>query len=173
VVVLAGGQIVSTSGADHVTRDIITTVKITATVLRTGKNTTGIPVPEDKVLELGQGKRPKVLVTVGEHTYRCSIGSVDGQYMISLSAENREKAGVSGGDEVEVTIELDTAPREVELPADFAAALENEPAAKEFFETLSYSNKRKHVLAVEGAKKAETRQRRIEKSVADFLAGKA
>jgi hypothetical protein len=153
--------------------DIITTVKIKTTILQTGKNTTGIPVPEEKVLELGQGKRPKVQVTVGGHTYRSSIASMGGQYLISLSAENRERAGVAGGDEVEVTIELDTAPREVEVPADFAAALENEPAAKEFFETLSYSNKLRHVLAVEGAKKAETRQRRIEKSVADFLAGKA
>ena len=153
--------------------DIIATVKIRATIRRAGKTATGIPVPEDKVLELGQGKRPKVRVTVGGHTYRSSIGSVDGQPMIPLSAENREKAGVSGGDEVEVTIVVDTAPREVAVPADFAAALEHEPAAKEFFETLSYSNKLRHVLAVEGAKKAETRQRRIEKSVTDFLAGKA
>lgn len=155
------------------TCDIIASVQIKTTIRQAGRTATGIPVPEDKVLELGQGKRPKVLVTLGGHTYRSSIGSMNGEPMIPLSAENREKAGVSGGDEVEVTIVVDTAPREVELPADFAAALENEPAAKEFFETLSYSNKLRHVLAVEGAKKAETRQRRIEKSVADLMAGKA
>jgi hypothetical protein len=148
-------------------------MKIKTTILQTGKTTTGILVPEEKVLELNQGKRPKVQVTVGGHTYRSSIANMGGQYMISLSAENREKAGVAGGDEVEVTIVPDTSPRDVELPEDFAAALAKEPAAKKFFETLSYSNKRKHVLSVEGAKKAETRQRRIEKSIADLREGKA
>ena len=93
--------------------------------------------------------------------------------MISLSAEHRAAAGVAGGEEVEVDIELDTAPREVSVPADFAAALDAEPAARRTFDGLSYSNKSWHVLQVEGAKAEETRQRRIAKSVDILKQGRA
>ena len=140
-------------------------------VVQTGKNTTGIEVPADVLEALGSGKRPSVRVTVNGHSYRSSVGSVGGAPMISLSAENREKAGVAGGDVVDVDIELDTAPREVEVPADLAAALDAEPAARATFDRLSYSNKQWHVLQVEGAKTDETRQRRIAKSVATLASG--
>ena len=82
-----------------------------------------------------------------------------------VSAENREGAGVAAGDEVTVDIELDTAPREVTVPADFAAALRRVPAAERNFDQLSYSNRQRHVLSIEQAKTAETRQRRIAKAV--------
>ncbi len=74
-------------------------------------------------------------------------------------------AGVKGGDEVDVDIELDTAPRVIEEPGDFASALDAEPAARRTFDALSYSNKSWHTLQIEGAKTAETRQRRIAKSI--------
>jgi uncharacterized protein YdeI (YjbR/CyaY-like superfamily) len=93
--------------------------------------------------------------------------------MISLSAEHRAGAGVAGGDEVDVDLELDTAPREVAVPADFAAALDAEPAARETFDGLSYSNKSWHVLQVEDAKTEETRRRRIAKSVDSLKQGRA
>jgi uncharacterized protein YdeI (YjbR/CyaY-like superfamily) len=96
-----------------------------------------------------------------------------GRFLLPLNAENREAAGVAAGDEVDVTVELDDRPREAELPADFAAALEHEPAAASFFAGISYSDKRWHVLSIEGAKKEETRQRRIEKSVAMLREGRA
>ena len=89
-----------------------------------------------------------------------------GRFMLPLSADNRAKAGVAAGDEIEVTVELDTAERVLEVPADFAAALDAEPAARAFFDGLSYSNRSWHTLNVEGAKTAETRRRRIGKSVA-------
>ena len=92
--------------------------------------------------------------------------------MISLSAENRGKAGVRGGDEVDVDVELDTAPREVQVPADLAAALDAEADARATFDRLSYSNKSWHVLQVEGAKTDETRARRIAKSVEALRAGR-
>src|SRR5690606_28542092 len=114
-------------------------MKIRTTIVQTGKNTTGIEVRPEVLEQLGAGKRPAVRVTVNGHTYRSSVGSMGGAPMISLSAENREKAGVSGGDQVDVDIELDTAPREVEVPADFAAALAAEPSAKATFDKLSYS----------------------------------
>jgi uncharacterized protein YdeI (YjbR/CyaY-like superfamily) len=99
------------------------------------------------------------------YTYRSSVAMVGGIPMVGVSAENRAGAGVAGGDEVDVDIELDTAPREVTVPADFAAALDAEPNARRTFEGLSYSNKSWHVLQIEGAKTDETRTRRIARSL--------
>ncbi len=92
--------------------------------------------------------------------------------MIGVSAENRAAAGVAGGDEVDVDLELDTAPREISVPDDLAAALDAEPDARRTFDGLSYSNKSWHVLQVTGAKTDETRQRRIAKSVEALKAGR-
>lgn len=147
--------------------------KFRTTVQQSGKNTTGFEVPEEIVMQLGSGKRPPVKVTVnGGYTYRSSIAPMGGAYLLSLSAENRAGAGVAGGDEVELELELDTEPRTVTVPDDLAAALEAEREANRFFEGLSYSNQRRHVEAIEQAKTAETRQRRIEKSVSGFREGK-
>ncbi|OZM82556.1 YdeI/OmpD-associated family protein [Pseudonocardia sp. MH-G8] len=138
-----------------------------------GKTATGFAVPADVVAQLGRGKRPAVTVSIGGHTYRSTVAVMGGRFLVPLSAENRAAAGVAAGDEVDVTLEPDNRPREVELPADFAAALEHEPGAATFFAGISYSDKRWHVLSIEGAKKAETRQRRIEKSVAMLRDGRA
>jgi len=147
-------------------------MRIRTIIVQGTGNTTGIEVPSEVVEALGAGKRPPVTVTLNGYTYRSSIASMGGKFMISLSADNRAKAGVSGGDELNVDIELDTAPREVEVPQDFASALDAEPAARATFDKLSYSNKSWHVLQVEGAKTDETRQRRIAKSVATLKEGK-
>ena len=130
-----------------------------------GKTATGIPVPAEVVESLGSGKRPKVRVTLNGHTYRSSVAPMGGEYLVSVSAEQRQSAGVAAGDEVDVHLELDTAPREVSVPADLAAALDADPEAARFFAGLSYSQKQWHVLAVEGAKTDETRQRRVAKSL--------
>jgi len=142
------------------------------TILQGDKTATGIRIPPEIVDALGAGKRPPVTVTIRGYTYRSTIATVDGHPMVGVSATNREGAGVSGGDEVDVDIELDTQPRTVTLPDDFAAALAVDPAAQATFEKLSNSNKGYHVSSIEGAKTAETRQRRIEKSVATLHAGK-
>lgn len=92
--------------------------------------------------------------------------------MVPVSAENRAAAGVAAGDEVDVDIELDTQPREVSLPADFAAALEENPDAKRSFSELSYSHQRQHVLAITDAKTPQTRLRRIDKAVTILLQGR-
>lgn len=147
-------------------------MKFQTIVESTGKTTTGILVPPEVVEELGGGKRPSVKVTVGGHTYRSTVATRDGQHMISLSAENREKSGVSAGDNVEVELELDTKPREIEVPEDLAEALAGDAEAKSFFEGLSYSNKRYYVEWIVGAKKEETRQRRVEKAVTLLRDGK-
>jgi predicted membrane channel-forming protein YqfA (hemolysin III family) len=101
-----------------------------------------------------------------------AIGATVG-VLVGVNAEHRAGAGVAGGDQVDVDIDLDTAPRQVSVPADFAAALDVQPAARRTFDGLSYSNKSWHVLQVEGAKTDETRQRRIAKSVDILKQGRA
>jgi hypothetical protein len=142
-------------------------------ILQSGRTATGIQVPEEVVQALGAGRRPAVKVTVNGYTYRSTVAVMGGAFMISLSAEHRAAAGVASGEEVDIDIDLDTAPREVSVPADFAAALDAEPAARRTFDGLSYSNKSWHVLQVEGAKTDETRQRRIAKSVDILKQGRA
>ncbi len=143
------------------------------TILQGDKTATGIRVPEEIVEALGSGRRPAVKVTINGFTYRSSVATVSGQFMVGVSAENRAGAGVAGGDKVDVDIELDTAPREVTVPPDFAAALAADPNAKRTFDALSYSLRSWHVGSIEGAKSDETRQRRIAKSVDTLREGRA
>ncbi|MFF3665957.1 YdeI/OmpD-associated family protein [Microtetraspora malaysiensis] len=131
-----------------------------------GKTATGFQVPDEVVADLGAGKRPPVRVTINGHTYRSTVASMGGRYMVGISAENRTHAGVSAGDDVVVNLELDTEPREVTVPADLAEALDRDAEAKRFFDTLSYTKKQWFVLSVEGAKKPETRQRRLTETIA-------
>src|SRR6266542_5319791 len=130
-----------------------------------GRTATGIAVPPEIVEALGSGKRPRVSFTIRDYTYRSTVAPMGGRFMLPVSAEVRQQAGVAAGDTVEIDLEPDTAPREVTLPPEFAAALDEEEGAKRFFDQLSYSNKQWHVLSIEGAKSAETRQRRIQKSL--------
>jgi hypothetical protein len=148
-------------------------VRFRTTIQQSGKTTTGIQVPEQVIEALGSGKRPAVKVTINGYSYRSTVAVLGGRYMVGVSAEHRAGAGVAGGDEVDVDIELDTAPREVRVPADLAAALAAEPAARRTFGGLSYSNKSWHVLQVEGAKTDETRRRRIARSVDILKQGRA
>ncbi len=148
-------------------------MKFRATLELGGKTATGFRVPAEVVEALGSGKRPPVRVTINGHTYRNTVAVYGGGFMLGVSAENRAAAGVAAGDEIEVDIELDTAPREVTVPADFAAALDHDADARHFFDGLSYSHKLRHVLAIEQAKTAETRQRRIDKAVSDLHKGRA
>lgn len=147
-------------------------MRFRTTILQGDKTATGIQVPEEIVAALGAGRRPPVTVTINGFTYRSTLAVLGGVTMVGVSAENRAGAGVKGGDEVDVDIELDTAPRVVGVPDDLAAALDAEPAARATFDKLSNSNKGWHVLQVEGAKTAETRQRRIAKSVATLKEGR-
>lgn len=144
-----------------------------ATVELGGKTATGVEVPPEVVRALGPTKRPPVRATINGYTYRSSVASMGGRFMLGISADVREKAGVQAGDELDVDVELDTEKREVSVPADFAAALDANPQAKRFFEGLSYSNRSRFVLSIEGAKSPETRQRRIEKSVSQLGEGRA
>lgn len=141
-------------------------MKLRATLELNGKTATGFEIPAGVVESLGSSRRPAVAVTINGHTYRSSIASMRGTYMLGVSAENRAAAGVSAGDVVELDIELDTAPRVVAVPDDFAAALDREPTARTAFDALAYSHQLRHVLVIDDAKTPETRQRRIGKAIA-------
>jgi hypothetical protein len=124
-------------------------------------NATGIEVPADVITALNKGKKPPVKVTVNGFTYQSTVAVMGGAYMIPLSQERRAAAGVEAGEEIEVTLELDTEPRTVEVPDDLAAALAAKPGARQAFDKLSYSARKEHVRQVESAKAAETRTCRI------------
>jgi hypothetical protein len=147
-------------------------MKFRTTIETAGKTATGIRVPDEVVAALGAGRKPPVRVTIRGYTYRSSIATVSGHFMVGVSEEVRRNAGVAGGDEVDIDLELDTEKREVTVPADFARALDGDPAARHFFDGLSYSNRQRIVLSIEDAKTPETRQRRIEKSVAILHEGR-
>jgi uncharacterized protein YdeI (YjbR/CyaY-like superfamily) len=100
------------------------------------------------------------------------VATVAGAPMVSLRAENRAPAGVAADDEVDVELTLDTEPRTVDVPEDFETALTKEPAARQTWQGLSYSKRRWHVLNVEGAKAAATRQRRFDASIAALREGR-
>jgi hypothetical protein len=148
-------------------------MRFRTTILQGGKTATGIQVPDEVVEALGSGKRPAVKVTINGFSYRSTVAVMGGVYMVGVSADNRAGAGVAGGDEVDVELELDTAPREVTVPDDLAAALDAEPNARRTFDGLSYSNKSWHALQVAGAKTDQTRQRRIARSVDILKQGRA
>ncbi len=133
-----------------------------------GKTATGIVVPPEVVDGLGSGRKPAVTVTINGFSYPSTVASMGGRFLLPVSAEIRAGAGVSAGDVVDVDVVLDTSTREVAVPSDLAAALKAAPTAKKAFDALSNSNKKRHVLSVEGAKTAETRERRVAKVLAEL-----
>lgn len=147
-------------------------MRFSATIQLNGKTATGIEVPPEVVAGLGTSKRPAVRVTINGYTYRSTVATMSGVFMLPVSAEVRAGARVAAGGSVDVEIELDSEPREVDVPSDFAEALEGDAEAQRCFDGLSYSHKRQWVLSIEEAKSAETRQRRIAKAISALRKGK-
>jgi hypothetical protein len=147
------------------------TATFETTVSASGNNT-GIVVPESVIEQLRAGKRPPVVVQVNGYEYRSTVAVMGGQYLIGLSAAVRAATGLVGGDPIRVTLTVADTPRAVEMPADFAAALDADGPARRFFDGLSNSLQRYHVDHISAAKTPDTRQRRIEKAIALFLDGK-
>lgn len=143
-----------------------------ATIILGGKTATGFEVPAEVVAGLGSSKRPAVHVELNGYRYRSTVAVMGGRFLVPVSAEIRANAGVAAGDEADVNLELDSDPREVDVPADLAAALAAEPAAQVSFDGLSYSHRRQYVLAIEGAKTAATRERRVAKAVEALREGR-
>jgi uncharacterized protein DUF1905/bacteriocin resistance YdeI/OmpD-like protein len=130
-----------------------------ATIQQAGKTATGIVVPPDVIAALGTSRKPAVRVTIRDHTYRSTVATRGGEFKIPLSAENRTAAGVAAGDEVDVTVALDTEPRVLAVPPDLLAAFERHTAAARAFDALSYSAKQRYVLPIATARTSETRER--------------
>jgi Bacteriocin-protection, YdeI or OmpD-Associated/Domain of unknown function (DUF1905) len=142
-----------------------TRVKFRTTIVTAGKTATGIEIPPKIIEAMNAGKRPPVKITMNNKTYRSTVAVMGGQYMVGVSAQNRELTGVAGGDEVDVYIELDTEPREVAVPDDLAKALKKDSPAKQFWASLTASQQGAQVAAIESAKTAETRARRVDKTM--------
>jgi hypothetical protein len=139
--------------------DVGVSVDYRTTMHLVGRNT-GIPVPPEVLAELGGGKRPAVTVLVNGYRYSSTVGAMGGQALIPFSAERRTESGIAGGDALEVSLELDTAPRETPVPEDLAAALA-EAEVRKAFDALSPSRRKAHVTSVDGARAPETRARRV------------
>jgi bacteriocin resistance YdeI/OmpD-like protein/uncharacterized protein DUF1905 len=142
-------------------------------LLQNSKTATGFRVPEDVMAGLGGGRAPKVVATINGHGWRTSVATVNGGPMVGVNADVRAATGVRGGEEIEVDLVLDTAPRTIDVPNDLGRALDAEPAARRTFDALSYSNQRFWVEPIVGATSDETRRRRIDKAVATLREGRA
>lgn len=130
-----------------------------------GRNA-GIVVPDEVLASFGAGKRVPVAVTIdGTYTYRSTTAVMGGRTLISFNADTRAKTGRGIGDEIEVRLEHDTAPRTVEVPPALQAALDADPAAAAAWERVAPSQKKAHATAVADAKTDETRDRRVAKIV--------
>jgi hypothetical protein len=143
-----------------------------STIAQTGKTACGIQVPEAIVEALGGSKRPAVVVTLDHYSYRSTVAPMGGEWWVGVNADHRAASGLKAGDTVQVTLELDTAPRELEVPPELEAALDADPRARTFFDGLSYSNKRVFTLSVEGTSNPETKARRVEKAIALMREGR-
>ena len=146
-------------------RERLVHMRFRTTLLAAGKTATGIEIPPGIVEDMGAGKRPPVRVTINGHTYRSTVAVMGGVSMVGVSAEHRAAAGIEAGEEIDVDLVLDTEPRTVEVPDDFAAALDAVPAARARFDRMSYTHQKEHVRAIMEAKKPETRERRISKAI--------
>ena len=146
-------------------------VTFRATLELGGRTATGIEVPPEVVAALGGGNRPAVVVRINDHSYTSTIGTMGGRRLIPVSAENRAAAGVSAGDEVEVTLALESTPRTVEVPDDLAAAM-TDTATRAFFDGLAPSHRKEWVRWVQEAKRPETRATRVAKTVEALAAGR-
>ena len=144
-------------------------VTFTATLFQAeGKNATGIVIPADVITQLGGGKKPRIKVDLNGYKYLSAVGVYGTTFLLPVSQEHRQAAGLKAGDSVVVTLELDTERRVVELPEDLKAALSAKDGALAAYEALSDSKRKEVVRQVNDAKTQETRERRIAKIVTDL-----
>jgi len=146
-------------------------MKFKTKIVQSGNNT-GIHVPDKVVESFGAGKKPPVVITLNKYTYRNTVAVMGGKFMVGLSAEHRKNAKVTGGDELEIIIELDTEPRIVEVPQNLLKAFNKNATAKKNYEALSPSKKKWLVNSITEAKTEETKIKRIEKAISSLTDGK-
>ena len=129
---------------------------------------TAILLTDEQVASFGAGKAFPVVVTVNDNTFRgrcCRMGGVN---MIGLSKAARAQLGVEIGDDIDALVSLDNAERTVDLPAELEAALQQEPAARRAFDSLSYTRRKEMAASIRDAKREEARERRLAKLLAEL-----
>ena len=147
-------------------------LRFTATLVPRGP-AAAVVLDDEQVAELGEGaKRFPVVATIGGHTWRTTVARMRGESLLGLNRGVRQQAGVEAGDTVEVTLELDTAPRAVEVPQALAEALAANPEARAAFDRLAYTHQKEYVRWIEDAKRDETRQRRVAQALDMVRQGK-
>ncbi len=140
-------------------------IRLTTTLQKRGP-AAAVVLDDEQAQEIGEGaKRFPVAATINGYTWRTTVVRMGGEFLVGMNKEVRAAAGAEAGDTVEVAIELDTAPREVEIPEALASALANAPEAMTAFEALSFTHRKEYARAVEDAKKPETRDRRVAQTV--------
>ena len=136
-------------------------IRMTTTLLPRG-NACAVVLDDEQVAAVGEGRRRfPVVATVNGYTWRTSVARMGGEFLVGLNREVREGAAVATGDTVDVALELDTAPREVEVPHALATALEGDPEARAAFDGLAFTHRKEFARWIEEAKREETRERRV------------
>jgi hypothetical protein len=147
-------------------------VRLTTTLAARGP-AAAVVLDDAQVAAIGEGaKRFPVRATINGYSFRTTVTRMRGEFLLGLNREVRESAGAEAGDTVEVAIELDTAPREVEVPEALAAALADDAAARATFDALSFTHRKEYARWVAEAKRAETRDRRVAKALEELRIGK-
>jgi antitoxin component of MazEF toxin-antitoxin module len=145
-------------------------LSFTATLEKRGP-AAAVVLDDEQVAAIGEGaKRFPVLATVNGYSWRTSVARMGGEFLVGLPKAVREAAKAEAGDTVPVTLALDTAPREVEVPEALAAALAADPEARAKFESLAYTHRKEYATWVAEAKREETRARRVEQTLAKLRA---
>ena len=140
-------------------------VRLTATLVPRGP-AAAVVLDGEQVAVVGEGaKRFPVVATVNGYSWRTTVMRMGGEFLLGLNRAVREEAGVEAGDSVEVMLELDTAPREVELPEALANALAEDSEARAAFDRLAYTYRKEYARWIDDAKRDETRQRRVAQAV--------
>ena len=132
-----------------------------------------VVLDDAQVAAVGEGaRRFPVVATVNGYTWRTSVARMGGEFLLGLNREVRQGAGVQAGDKVEVTVELDAAPREVEVPEALAAVLAADQQAKAAFDRMAFTHRKEYARWVAEAKQEQTRQRRVQQALEMIRAGK-
>ena len=148
-------------------------VRLTAMLVPRGPAAAVVLDGED-VAAVGEGaKRFPVVATVNGYAWRTTVTRMRGEFLLGLNRAVREEAGVEAGDTVEVKLELDTAPREAEVPEALANALAEDSEARAAFDRLAYTRRKEYARWINEAKRDETRQRRVAQALEMLRQGKA
>ena len=136
-------------------------LELTVTLVPRGP-AAAVVLDDEQVAAIGEGaKRFPVRATVNGYSWRTTVARMRGEFLVGLNRAVRDAAGVQAGDRVEVTVELDTEPREVDVPEALATALAGDPKATAAFEALAYTHRKEYARWIDEAKRDETRQRRV------------